>query len=236
MTVNALRKANVTYDWISFHSGNDLLLRSRTTIKRFLATYHGHMEFFNQIPNNWGRIDIFNRGGPGCARVEILDWIQDTVRKYYNRTAWNESARNFGAGSNWATISGWFANTILQAILDDLDFTIRISFTGNSDEIFLQTMANKIGLGHLGSCGMLRWLRFDASHPFPLTKDMILEARKTFALFARKMPDSSTMHEWVEGVIDREILLELPEVLKPVPGKCYRTTPNGDFSPTNPAR
>jgi hypothetical protein len=223
MTVNALRKSNVSYDWISFHSGSDLVIRSRQIIKLFLQTYRNRAEFFDQIPNNWGRVDIFNRGGPGCASLVELDRIQDTVRLYYNQTAWNASARNFGSGSNWATISQNLANRVLQEVLDDIDFTIRISFCGNSDEIFLQTMANKIGLGHLGSCGMLRWLKFEYCHPFPLTPDRVKEARGTFSLFARKVIDErGALHKWIEEIIDQDDVAELPPLLRPRPGPCYR--------------
>jgi hypothetical protein len=231
MTVKALRSANVMYDWISFHSGTDLVVRSREIIRTFLRTYSGHAEFFQQWRSIPGRFDVFGVGGPGCAQETDLQSIEEQVKKHYNQTAWNRSAANFGNSANWATVSQGFAEKILDALLADFDLAIRISFGGNSDETLLQTLANKVGLGHLGSCGMLRHLKFQFSHPFLISEETVHEAREGFFLFARKMPDDETapsLHQWAEELIMEEDRDELPGVLLPTPGDCYRENPLGE--------
>jgi hypothetical protein len=223
MTVKALWDAGVVYDWISFHSGTDVVIRSRAVVIEFFKRYRGHAEFFDTRPSDWGRIDIFNRGEPGCASRPDLDTMQNTVRGVYNRTAWNLSAQNFGLGANWATISRGLAERVLSEILSDLDFAIRVSFTGNSDEIFLQTYAKRLGVGVNGSCGTLTFFKMQICHPYPLTESLIGTARAGFYLFARKMPEyaSRSLNSWIDKQIKADESDEFPAVLTPRPGLCY---------------
>jgi hypothetical protein len=226
MTVKALRDLELSYDWISFHSGTDLVIRSRTIVKLFLRTYKDHAEFFEVVPNQWPRMDHFIFAGPGCTDLIVTKKIENIVKQHYNATAWNASARNFAEGANWATISRKLAEKALDLLLNDPNLAIRLSFTSNGDELFLQTLVNRVGFGYLGSCGMIRYLKFEVMHPFPLTEKMILESRNEFALFARKMREGGNeqeLHGWIEKVIDREDNETLPEILRPRVGSCYRT-------------
>jgi hypothetical protein len=71
---------------------------------------------------------------------------------------------------------------------------------------------------------MLRYLKFNGIHPFPLTQRRIRIGRAGFNLFAREMPETVKgvkLHGWTEALIDAENGNELPAVLRPRPGPCY---------------
>jgi hypothetical protein len=205
MTVDAMIRSAVNYDWISFHSGSDIAIRSRTIIRTFLRKYRGRTEFIERARLVRARFDQFLVGTAVCVRPWELREIQRATRAIYNSSSWNWLS--FDKGANWATLSRNFSKAILETIRRHPELIMRIGFSVCSDEHFLQTVIPWAGLNHIRSVTHLRHYRFQGAHPYDLTQGAIMEARHRSNLFARKIAQTGerkNLTAWVEALVDRE--------------------------------
>jgi hypothetical protein len=229
MIVNALAKASVKYDWISVHSGSDVPVRGREVIKNFLKVYKEHVEFFGSTWPRAYRVNRFYMSGSLCASQSQVKNLQETVERLFDLKSFLSAPLRWGP--SWSTISGILANKVMRFIWDHPEVVARVMFTVASDEHFLPTMLHHLGFDGIADCGFVRYIEFNGARPWPLTERMIQKARRSFKLFARKMPEGEKgefLHRWIEELIDREDASgQLPKVLQPIPGACYRVNGTG---------
>jgi hypothetical protein len=104
MAVAALRH-RVLYDWVSFHSGTDILIRSKGIVKMFRQTYRHHAGFFVLGSLGWDRISLFRCGACLCAPEPDCLAIEQKVQATVDAGTWQKTSSTFQTGSNWGTIS-----------------------------------------------------------------------------------------------------------------------------------
>jgi hypothetical protein len=217
MAVSAL--SNVSVAWFSFHSGDDVPVRGRAVVKRFLRHYRDRAEFFEVISNQTKRAaDLFMNYGV-CTSSNRLERVRNEIHRLFPDLS-TFLRPSILTGPNWATVSGSLAARVLAVIRTEPELVLRIGFSDFADENFLQTVTHHIGVAPVSGCGFLRYTRWITGEPHPvwLTVKDLVDARQGFALFARKFPRHSKM---MLEVLDRLVQNDttMPEVLLGCPAR-----------------
>jgi hypothetical protein len=190
MSVSAFKKSPMKSDWFSFHSGDDVPIRGRFVIKTFLERYRGHSEFFYVHGHHVQRSsNLFMKWAVCVSQKDLENANKELHRIFQNLSIFLKPYLLKGA--NWATISNELADYVLLVIRTEPELILRIAYSSYADEHFLQSIAYRLGVTPVKSCGHLRYIRWrqGAQHPYWLTKSDLYLARQSFTLFARKFPE-----------------------------------------------
>jgi hypothetical protein len=205
VAISAVLKHGFRADWFSLHSGTDAVLHSREITKQFLLRYRDTAEFVWSWPAVPGRVRQLHTSSGGCRPQKWLVEAREAMRHVFpNWTAL--PLAQFRGGSQWWTVSQRAIEGIMRYMKKNPLFVLRLSFLAGSDEAWMQTLMNAVGLSVNQSC-FLRSLFFppSAMHPNDLTNATIARAMTQFSLFARKMPAADeSVAAFLEDRVARE--------------------------------
>jgi hypothetical protein len=189
MAVSAINRSGLNPIWFSLHSAVDLALRSGNVTREFLRRFAGRAEFYASGTAKWNRVVpfIMSPGHYDCVPCFRRQDVVPAVRHLFPN--WTSlRIGDFGWGPSWWLLSSASARDILTFIQDKPEIVLRISFTGHSDEGFVQTILRALGRPPDGFLTFVNWQGSRGGHPnFLREKDIKFVQDRPF-LFARKLP------------------------------------------------
>jgi hypothetical protein len=206
-TLFLLKKAyNKGYARYLLISGQDLPIKTNNEIKAFFEKDSNEYINFGKIPENgWPnmeRVTKYNMDDKyhGCEELVKYNLLYRFHRKIFriiNKYFFRRLDYDFYGGANWTNYTHECVRKIFEYLEKDRKYIKRYKWTSCSDEIFFQTILNKIeGITIINDS--LRYVDWETGPEYPRilrTNDYekVIESEK---LFARKFDEK----------IDREII------------------------------
>lgn len=217
-TVNAILTCGMEFDFISFHSGDDVALRTGAHVKEFFDKYGANNEFiefdlppFDKV-HRYRLDNIFSAHVSDCANENSLLEMRRSLRSIFpnwqNTTKWP-----LLYGSQWWTLSTETLRRVIKFVESEDPLITRITFTRIPDEVFMQMVLMKIGLNGRNLCNYMRYINFNLEY-LVLADEHIRTAFTGNHLFARKAhKDIPSIHDVLAKLVTDNP--DFPSFLKP---------------------
>lgn len=214
------------FDWISIHSGLDLAVRPIGDFVKCLndGAYMGYIESTALPISGWG-----NMGGVDRVQLSYPRYLRQRPKRY--GTVWlmlyvyrwafahkllrgrqGVIGLEYFGGSNWFTLHIDVVTNLLKYLDDHKDYHENFMGVLHPDEIFFQTLINKlysskkISMNHTNNLRYIDWCRerkTEMGAPATLTSDDIKAIDASGKFFARKFDmfvDADIIQHYQNGV------------------------------------
>lgn len=204
------------FDWISIHSGLDLAVRPMVDFAEYLkdSTYMGYIESTPLPIFAWGRM-----GGIDRVQLSYPKYLRQRPKRYgivwlmLHVYRWAFAHKLIGVqqrasdleyfgGSNWFTLQIDVVANLLKYLDNHKEYRAHFANVLHPDEIFFQTLINKIysskkiSLNYTDNLRYIDWSgtrKSEMGAPATLTSDDIKEIETSGKFFARKFDISVDM-------------------------------------------
>ena len=189
------------YDRYLLISGQDLPIKTNEKIKRVFENNNKEYINITKIPTSDGWPDMngltkYNLDniyrGLNCTKIQIL--IYKTIKKlvyYLSKIIPRKIDYDFYGGANWTNYTHNCVKKIFDYLSNDKKYIERYKYTNGADEIFYQTIVNKLnGITIENDC--LRYVDWESGPEYPRTlrKDDYKKIVESGNIFARKFDET----------------------------------------------
>jgi hypothetical protein len=191
IALSAVVKTGIKFQWVSFHSGADLALRSGPILKQFLSLHVKHMHLCpTPVPgSSWfSRTKWpFFSAHPSCMDRGTILGIADGLKHVF--PLWTQiTAKQMAKSSQWFTLNFAVIRKIVEDVIRDDDFILRVLYTYIADECFTSNYLKKLGFAGWPRCD-LRYIEWNYTTGRKIGLKHIKWLVNGPWLFARKMYD-----------------------------------------------
>jgi hypothetical protein len=189
------------YDRYILISGQDLPIKSNKEIEKFFD--NNNFEYLNigKIPNSEGwpsmnRLTAYNldnkyRGTGDKSKYDIIFRIQRKSFHILNKIKKRKLDYDFYGGENWTNYTHNCVKKIFEYLENDRNYIKRYKWTNCADEIFYQTIINKLN-GIMIKKNSLRYIDWKSGPEYPkiLRVEDYEKIMNSGNLFARKFDET----------------------------------------------
>lgn len=206
--IKVILESGIDFEWVSFHSGDDVLLRSKDDLKDFLRKKGTNNEFYedktdmkdNHLKRFWKLSPTYTKS---CIRKKKRNKLANALLHLFPNWNANKYRMTESFGSQWWTLSTVTLKRLLEFWNTRDDLFMRLSFLRISDEGFMQLSLKKIGLNGRTRKDYLRWIDWEDGD-IRIKERKFDEMMATDAIFARKMWDCPTLQEKITNYIEQD--------------------------------